>query len=67
MRTMRDDLNDLNATLTNPYGALFADENDIKNPYRDTEPEMTMDDLDQFVKEYNSNGHPNTDISILGD
>ena len=67
MRTMSDDLNDLNATLTNPYGALYTDGEDIKNPYRDTEPEMTMDDLNQFVKEYNSNGHLSSDIAILGD
>ena len=59
MRTMSDDLNDLNATLTNPYGALFNDENDIKNPYRDMEPEMDMSDLDQFVADYNTSGYQN--------
>ena len=52
---MSDDLNDLNATLTNPYGALFAAE-DIKNPYHDNGPEMTMSDLDAFVVSYNTNG-----------
>ena len=58
MRTMRDDLNDLNATLTNPYGAIISGD-DQRNPYHDNGPEMTMDDLDQFVLDYNTNGFQN--------